>query len=67
MAQKERDNAVEHIISVHITATPSKAEDVMDTITWMLTSPNEDDDTWGIPGVVFEGMFIEEYKEDADS
>lgn len=58
----------EHIISVHITATPEKAEGVMDVFAWMLTSPNPEDDSpkgFGMPGVRFEGAFLEEV--DADS
>lgn len=60
--------ATEHVIKVHITATPEKAEGVMDVIAWMLTSPREDDpspDGFGMPGVRFEGMFLEEV--DADT
>ena len=62
MAEKE------YVIKTHITATEEKAEGVMDVIAWMLTSPNPEDSSpegFGMPGVRFEGMFLEEV--DADS
>lgn len=55
----------EQVITVHITATPEKAEGVMDVIVWMLTSPNPEDSNpraFGMPGVKFEGAFLEEVK-----
>jgi len=55
----------EHVIHLHITASAEKAEAVMDVIAWMLTSPNEDT-TWGMPGVTFEGMTMEELDEDGN-
>lgn len=61
--------AKEHVIHLHITATPEKAEGVMDVIAWMLTSPNPEDSSprgFGMPGVTFEGMTMEELDEDGN-